>query len=670
MKSIRPGHSTWKCETFWVRLLEGTFFLLSFISYLLTPQILAQVISEDRSIFREEEFFRVEQLVAIGSRRLQHLSESPSAVSVITADDIRQSGATNVIDLFRMIPGMDVITLDGPRSVVSARGFASETARTMLVMIDRRIIFLHQQGGTFWRTFPLSLEDIERIEILRGPGSTLYGINAFTGVINIITKDPEKYKGWTLSSTLGGNEELGLATLIYDQVYNDKFSYRLSTSYEQDTGFDKSLQGTPLEDAKRIPKATFRAKYHLSEDSDFHLSTGYLTGDRSGSFPVPANPAGEPGHEEFESFFLQSWYENRFSPTSTLFVQGYWNVTNAKFIFLNPVSGIREFDMDTLGAEFQYNFSFLPQHQLVFGGDYILDFLDAPQGNIHSRQDSALGFYIQDEYKPSDQLTLVAGIRVQDNTLSGTDVAPRGTLLYTPWKNHTFRFAMGQAILPPSQFEVFNETRVTLPTGAIVARLSNPNLDSAINTAYEIGYRTYLWDKLRLNVELYYNDIDKFPRSAPAPPPPGVTRATFISDGFNGFSKGVELEVMTPLTDWLQGRANYTYEFIDISDEGALRPGDLDKSTPRHKVNLGLRAKFPNGFSTNLQLSYVDHTAPLSDPTISLPPYTRLDVRVAKTFLNDTLEVAVTGQNLVDPHAESEVAVLDRLVFASMTWRF
>ncbi len=670
MKSIRPGHLTWRCETFWVRLLEGTFFLLSFIFHLLTPHIFAQAISEDRSVFREEEFFRVEQLVAIGSRRLQHLSESPSAVSVITAEDIRQSGATNVVDLFRMIPGMDVITLDGPRSVVSARGFASETARTMLVMIDRRIIFLHQQGGTFWRTFPLSLEDIERIEILRGPGSTLYGINAFTGVINIITKDPEKYKGWTLSSTLGGNGELGLATLIYDQVYNDKFSYRLSTNYEQDTGFDKNLQGTLLEDAKRIPKATFRAKYHLSENSDLHLSTGYLTGDRSGSFPVPANPAGEPGHEEFESFFLQSWYENRLSPTSTLFVQGYWNVTNAKFIFLNPVSGIREFDMDTLGAEFQYNLSFLPQHQLVFGGDYILDFLDAPQGNIHSRQDSVFGFYIQDEYKPSDQLTLVAGIRVQDNTLSGTDVAPRGTLLYTPWKNHTFRFAIGQAILPPSQFEVFNETQVTLPTGVVVARLSNPNLDSAINTAYEIGYRTYLWDKIRLNVELYYNDIDKFPRTAPAPPPPGVTRATFVSDRFNGFSKGVELEVMTPLTDWLQGRANYAYEFIDINDEGALRPGDLDKSTPRHKVNLGLRAKFPNGFSTNLQLNYVDHTAPFSNPTISLPPYTRLDVRVAKTFLNDTLEVAVTGQNLVDPHAESEVAVLDRLIFASMTWRF
>lgn len=667
---MRPGYPARRCETLWIRLLEGIFSLLSFIFYFLTPQVLAQAIFEDRSIFREEEFFRVEQLVAIGSRRLQHLSESPSAVSVITAEDIRQSGTTNVVDLFRMIPGMDVITLDGPRSVVSARGFAAETARTMLVMIDRRIIFLHQQGGTFWRTFPLSLEDIERIEILRGPGSTLYGINAFTGVINIITKDPEKYKGWTLSSTLGGNEELGPETLIYDQVYNDKFSYRLSTSYEQDTGFDKSLQGTPLEDAKRIPKATFRAKYHLSENSDLHLSTGYLKGDRSGSFPVPANPAGEPGHEEFESFFLQSWYENRFSPTSTLFVQGYWNATNANFIFLNPVSGVREFDMDTLGAEVQYNLSFLNQHQLVFGGDYILDFLDAPQGNIHNRQDSVWGLYIQDEYKPLDQLTLVAGIRFQDNTLSGTDIAPRGTILYTPWKNHTFRFAIGQAILPPSQFEVFNETRVTLPTGAVVARLSNPNLDSAINTAYEIGYRTYLWDKVNFNVELYYNDIDKFSRNAPAPPPAGVTRATFISDRFDGFSKGIELEVMTPLTNWLQGRANYTYEFIDINDEGALRPGDLDKSTPRHKVNLELRAKFQNGFSTNLQLNYVDHLVPFSNPTISLPPYTRLDIRVAKAFLNDTVEVAVTGQNLLDPHAESEVAVLDRLVFASMTWRF
>jgi len=637
------------------------------LAFLLISTAEAQVTPEPT--LREEEFFRVEQLVAIGSRRLQQVSESPSAVSIITAEDIRQSGVVDLVDLFRMIPGMDVTTFDGPRSSVSVRGFNQEFARTMLVMVDRRIVFLHQQGGTVWRYLPIFLEDVERIEILRGPGSTLYGINALTGVINIITKDPEKYEGWLFSSTFGSNE-LALGTLIEDQVYHNNLSYRLSLGYQRDSGFEEDRQGAPLDDDKRIPKARFQAKYNLSESSDLRLAVGYLHGEREGFFSVPTRPAGAPGHEEFESFFLQGQYENRFSPTSSLFVQVYWNDIDATFIFSNPTLGVREFDPDTLGAEFQYNLSFLRQHQLVLGGDYIRDFFDAPQFGIHTIQDDVLGFYIQDEYKPLDQLALVIGIRVQDNTLSGTDVTPRGTVLYTPWKNHTFRFSIGQAVTPPSQLQTFQTEVATLPNGAVVARLPAPEQDSTVATAYEIGYRAYLFDNLNFNAELYYNDIDKFSRNTLVPPPPGITSAVELRNQFRGFSKGIELELITPLTDWLQARVNYTYEFIDMIDEGALTPGALDKSTPRHKANLGLRARFENGFSTNLQLNYVDHTVAVTDPNISLDPYLRLDVRVAKTFLNDTMEVAITGQNLVDPHIESASAVLDRLLFASMTWRF
>lgn len=656
----------------------------------LTSTVFAQTTLEVGPDFREEEFFQVEQLVAIGSRRLQHLSQSPSAVSIITADDIRQSGVVDIVDLFRMIPGMDVITLDGPRSSVSVRGFPRELADTTLVMIDHRIVFLHQQGATFWRTIPIFLENIERIEILRGPGSTLYGINALTGVIHIITKDPEKYKGWVLSETIGSNELL-LGTLIYDGIYDRQaavgsghsslvthhsspilpaLSYRFSLGYQQDSGFDEDLQGSPLRDDKRIPKVAFQFKYNISENSDLRVSTGHLNGDRQGRFPVPGRPFGESGQEDFESFFIQSWYEKQFSSTSNLFIQIYWNALNADFIFSNPILGIREFDFDTLGAEFQYNFRFLNQHELVLGGDYILDFLDAPQFGIHTIQDSVFGLYIQDEYKLWDQLTVVAGIRIQDNTLSGTDITPRGTLLYTPWENHTFRFSVGQAVTPPSQFNAFIDTVTILPNRVTVARLPNLELDSEVVTAYEIGYRTYLFDKLHLNVELYYNDFDKVGRLVLVSLPPGITSAFMLEDEFSGFSKGVEIDLIVPLTSWLQGRTNYTYELIDINDEGVVRPGALDKPTPRHKANLGLRTRFKNGFSTNLQVNYVDQTAPESDPTISLDPYIRLDVRIAQSFLNDTIEVALTGQNLVDLHAESEVAILDRLFFASMTWKF
>lgn len=619
-------------------------------------------------MLREEEFFQVEQLVAIGSRRSQHLSESPSAVSVITAEDIRQSGVVDIVDLFRMIPGMDVVTIDGPRSTASVRGFHQEFAPGLLVMIDRRIVFLHQQGGTVWRALPIFLEDIERIEILRGPGSTLYGINAFTGVINIITKDPKKYEGLILSSTFGSNE-LGLGALIHDQVYHDRFSYRFSLGFQQDEGFDETFQGTPLTDSKRFPKTTFQARYDLSGNSSLRLSSGYLSEDRQGSFPVPGRRTGEPGQEDLESFFLHGWYENRFSPTSSLFIQSYWNAINSDFNFSNPVVGVREFDFDTLGAEFQYNHSLLKRHQLVFGGDYILDFLDAPQFGINTIQDSVFGFYIQDEYKPLDPLVLVGGIRIQDNTISGTDVTSRGTFLYTPWKNNTFRFSVGQAVVPPSQIQSFIDTTTPLPNGSVVARLPNRNLDSGEVTAYEIGYRTYLFNKLNFNVELYYNDINKLAKVVPTLPPSGVTSAFVTSSQFQGFSKGVEVELTTPLTYWLQGRINYTHEFIDIADEKSQNPGLFDKSVPRHKANLGLRAKFENGFSANLQLNYVDHRTSILDQTISLDPYFRLDVRVAKTFLKDAIEVAMTGQNLVNPHAESEFATFDRLLFASMTWR-
>ncbi len=228
----------------------------------------AFVMAEDFRDFAEldlEAMLNTEVITA--SKRVQKISEAPNAINVINADDIKRSGAVDLPDLFRMVPGVDVANIYGNCYGVSSRGFNERYAQRMLVMIDGRSIYTPFFGGVFWENEEIFLEDIKQIEVIRGPGATLWGANSVNGVINIITKDPEEDQGFMVTGKVG-NKRFRENVTRYSDTIADKLSFSLTGGYREDEG----TRG--VNDYRRVPKVTGRLKYRFSDHSLLHFYAG------------------------------------------------------------------------------------------------------------------------------------------------------------------------------------------------------------------------------------------------------------------------------------------------------------------------------------------------------------------------------------------------------------
>ena len=229
----------------------------------------AVVHGEDFSDFAELDLEALLNTTVItASKREQKLSEAPNAIYVITAEDIKHSGAVDVPDLLRMVPGIDVVNVYGNSYGVSGRGFNERFAQRMLFVIDGRSIYTSFFGGVFWENEQLFLEDIARIEVIRGPGATLWGANAVNGVVNIITKDPEEDQGGVITGKAGSKNFRENVT-SYSDTLADKLHFRVTGGYREDEG----TRGT--NDFRRVSKATHRSKYEFSDNSEIHFFTGF-----------------------------------------------------------------------------------------------------------------------------------------------------------------------------------------------------------------------------------------------------------------------------------------------------------------------------------------------------------------------------------------------------------
>jgi len=250
--------------------------------------------------------------VVSASKRVQKISEAPNAIFVITAEEIKRSGAVDLPDLFRMVPGVDVVNISGGSYGVSARGFNDRFAQRMLVMIDGRSIYVTFFGGVFWENEEVFLEDIERIEIIRGPGGTMWGANASNGVINIITKDPEDDQGLMVTGKAGSKNFRENVTRYSDTIA-DTFSFSFTGGYREDEG----TRG--VNDFRRVPKATGRLKYKLSENSSLHFFAGVNESDIG--LDVSTFTPQTDGHVRSNYQMLR--FDHQFSETSLFQLQAY-----------------------------------------------------------------------------------------------------------------------------------------------------------------------------------------------------------------------------------------------------------------------------------------------------------------------------------------------------------
>ena len=631
---------------------------LFFMTSLLLVFSPAFVHAEDFSDFAELDLEALLNMtVTTASKREQKLSEAPNAVYVITAEDIEHSGAVDVPDLLRMVPGIDVVNVYGNSYGVSGRGFNERFAQRMLFVIDGRSIYTSFFGGVFWENEQLFLEDIARIEVIRGPGASLWGANAVNGVVNIITKDPEEDQG-TVVTGKAGSKNFRENVTSHSDTLADKLHFRVTGGYREDQG----ARGT--KDSRRVAKATHRLKYECSDNSAIQFFAGFNESEMGLELSkyTPRTDANVRSNYE-----MLQW-EHRFSDTSQFQIKAYHD-------YYEVHSRDREvaIEEEKYDVAIEHSFDLGEKHHLLWGLNYRTTEADSGYLSPETDHDDLIGFFLQDEIQLFDKLRLIAGIKYEENSFTGGDWSPRGSLLYSPWDNHHFRFSLSKAFRTPSfvedSFRVVKTLPSPLPPLPLIVVVGNERLDPEDMTAFELGYRSALFNKVGFNVELYYNDIDNVIENVILK----KTLPLLISweNDFHVIAKGIEVSADYPVTPWWILTANYTYQEVEYK-----RINQDVAGTPKHKFNLWSRFSFKSGFSLDLIAHYVDKTkwSGLSG-NVNVDDYWRCDIRIAQKFLSDKLELSFAAQNLTDKlHSETSDGTgsyeAERLLYSQLTFRF
>ena len=463
------------------------------------PDTAPTTMSEELELLKEEE------TVSIASRYEQPISQAPSNVYVITDEDIRMSGATDLPTILRRIPGIEVMQMSGADFNVSARGDNQPTANKMLVMVDGRSIYVDVQANVYWKSIPVTLLEIKRIEVLKGPAAAVYGFNAFDGIINIITKTPQEMRGATLQ--FGGGE---LGTISSSAVYggtSGNFGYRLSV------GRDQNQQWRDHDAlAFRSNKFNVQTEYALPHDSKLLVSGGLTDMNRFDGQIVDVFQLGQ----RFTLGYANVAYQHR-----DLMVRAWWSQYSAD-VDLNSRSDVSPFVQLTdrngasIGVPFVGNtYNVEAQHALEFGASNRLSYGINYRHNTLSgtsvpetATEDRFGLYIQDDWKATSSLTFVAGVRYDLDTFINPTVSPRFALLFTPIPNHTFRLSASVAYRPPTIFENAHDNRVITPAPSPILSLGSLNLDPEKIISYEAGYQGWFFrHRLRARADIFFNHI-------------------------------------------------------------------------------------------------------------------------------------------------------------------
>ena len=622
---------------------------------------LGQGIPDELLLLKEEE------TVSIASRYEQPISQAPSNVYVITDEDIRHSGATDLPTVLRRIPGMEIIQMSGADFNVSVRGNNQLQPNKLLVMIDGRSIYNDAQGFVHWKMLPITLPEIKRIEVLKGPASATYGFNAFDGVVNIITKSPNEIKGTTIQ--FGGGELGTISSAAIHAGLHGKFAYRFSIGHDQNQQWrDRDAL------AFRAEKFSANTTYALSENSKVTFVGGLIDSNRfDGTFYESSLSNAKPSQAhagityERPDFLLRAyWMEAR----NDAVIHSH-PLLNNLFTITDPSGNSQaHFTLQTYNVELQHTFTLGQSFRTIYGANYRHNTLSSNFLDRFSHEDR-LGFFVQQEWTPLRPVTFVAGVRYDLNTFIHATVSPRLAVLVRLADDHTIRASLSVGYRPPTLLETHAQQLSQIifdPPGTPSTKIQgNPNMIPEQLISYEIGYQGwFLKHRLRTRVDAFYNLV----RDLQDPFFTSNTRTlAFANRAGKASLYGVEAGFELLLTSWLQAFGNLSY--VKADDKFG---GNAERVAPRYKANAGLRADFENGIHGEVLVHYVDKTNYPFDPDFRLAPlfgnaspsrrldsYTLLNLRCAYKFWQQKseggymrdAEVAVSAYNsLNDQHKE------------------
>ena len=623
------------------------------------------------------------------SKKEQSLSKAAAAIFVITQEDIRRSGATNIPDLLRMVPGLDVAQINANAWAISARGFNHQFSDKLLVLIDGRTVYTPLFAGVNWDTQDVPLEDIERIEVIRGPGATVWGANAVNGVINIITKSAAETQGGLLVAG-GGTENSALGLAQYGGKIGGAVSYRVFTKY-LDQNHLPDLNGQNGGDGWHLSHAGFRTDASLSE-KDSVIVQGDLYGGNEGaefgrivSIAPPVNENVD-GNALLNGGNVLSRWNHIFSSRSDTSLQVYFD----RYERDGPES--RE-DRDTFDLDFQHHLALGSRHDLIWGADYRRS-TDHTQGTIDQAwlpADRALQLFstfVQDEItlKP-DRVFLTVGSKLENNYFSGFDTAPSARVAWTPNKKNTFWAAVSRADRSPARRNEDADINIAVFPGpggvpAELRLLGNPEEKSEHVVAYEAGYRAQPAGPFSIDVATFFNDYtDLATTEAGSPflvvnPPSHLVLPLVWGNKMHGTTEGVEVSANWKVNDRWTVSPGYAllrmHLHTDPTSQDTTTLPDTEGSSPRHQAQLRSHLNLPGHFVWDASAYFVERL-----PAQQVPSYTRIDTQLSRQ-LGERWEFSLVGQNLLrDQHLESNDVLTSlnptqakRSAYAKIVWRF
>lgn len=614
-----------------------------------------------------EELLQV-QVVVTASRREQKISAVPYAISVITAADIRAAGVRSIPDALRLVPGVDVADLSFGNAAVSPRGFHGHLSSQVLVLVDGRQIFDALFGGTLWGSWPFQLEDIARIEVIRGPGGVTWGANAVNGVINIITKDPGDQLGLTLSWS-GGSRGTFKQHVGYG-FQEGKLRMRVSGEYEASDGFRKGgsfLRN--LEDDYKGGRLTLHAIYDKDENNTFTFSAGTSIVD-GGFPPTPLAGLGMRRNSESQASFIMGTWQHQIAKNDVFRLTGFINDFH-----VSPGLPQIDYRYQQIGLQFSHTLELGEGNTRTWGIDTRVDLLDAGNSDPDMLSKSftstgIVGLYLQDEWRLDPRWTLNLGGRIDYEFRAGFQPSARMSLSYAASADAMIYGAVSRAFVMPTA--VGHLLNVPLLNG--LARVtSNHDFDPTTLIAYELGYRGRLLKRLDASLNFFWHDYDEVTTLSPQLGPPGLLQSHFENRPGNVSLYGLELEAKYKATDKLTLLGNYTYQQLNWDVDKPFTDRDY-MTPPKHKAMLGARYSVSDDLRLSGHLYYVDA---VRAPNPSNPfnprrvdPYLRLDLRAEYEFWNDRASFAVGVSNLLDSnHYEGGTLFLNdaevpRMIFA------
>jgi iron complex outermembrane receptor protein len=654
--------------------------LVCLMLLLMARSVVAQPSADELKRLTLQELMQIE-VISI-SRMPATVWRTPAAVYVLTQDDIRRSGATSLPDVLRLVPGLQVSRIDSGAWAVAIRGLANQFSKAMLVLIDGRSVYTPLFAGVYWQVQDTVLEDIDRIEVIRGPGATVWGSNAVNGVINVITKSARDTTG-TLVSALAGNVDhvVGAArvgTAIGNgaiRVYGKAFS-RGPQYHARPPEYDawREGQGGFRADWSRGTRDSFTVQgdgYHTPVGSQLRIS----------SFDPPFQAIVNDDITFTGANLLARW-KRQLAPASQVKVQVYWDHTGQSGPQLENVR-------DTVDVDFVHEVT-VRRHQVVYGAAARISPERSTQVAATTNLDPANPTYqlysafAQDQIQVGKKLTVTVGSKFEHNSYTGLEVQPTVRILWNQNDRQSAWAAVTRAVRSPARLDrdvsLFLLARTT-PPPIYLDVVGSSSFDSETLVGSEAGYRVLAGPQFALDLAVFHNrysglaGLGNFTPFAPVSGPPGVPRLVGTSawtNAVDGPTYGFEVAPDWRPTAWWQLRGSYSYLQADLHTRPGLTNTSWEQvyegSSPNHQLTVVSQLTLARGIEFDWTYRYVSEL-----PTPRVPAFSTADIRMSWRATR-ALELSVVGQNLLDSsHPEfgtqpSGLVGIRRAVYGQVRW--